>query len=131
MTAVEKAEWRPRSKAAGSNHIHASERARATKDVDLRLIGSPESVFASLQEAGRSHGFHDIRKSLPTPSTRRYKTRVCDPPAGWSTPYREFARENELAWATLEELAIAVGAFLNPVLAGNNGIWHAMEWQWS
>ena len=29
------------------------ERARATKDVDLRLIGSPESVLANLQEAGR------------------------------------------------------------------------------
>jgi Nucleotidyl transferase AbiEii toxin, Type IV TA system len=29
------------------------ERARATKDVDLRLIGSPESVLANLREAGR------------------------------------------------------------------------------
>ncbi|MGH7869573.1 MAG: nucleotidyl transferase AbiEii/AbiGii toxin family protein [Candidatus Dormibacteraceae bacterium] len=29
------------------------ERARATKDVDLRLIGSPESVPLNLQEAGR------------------------------------------------------------------------------
>jgi hypothetical protein len=29
------------------------ERARATKDVDLRLVGSPDSVLASLQAAGR------------------------------------------------------------------------------
>lgn len=29
------------------------ERARATKDIDLRLVGSPDSVLASLQEAGR------------------------------------------------------------------------------
>lgn len=29
------------------------ERARATKDVDLRLVGSPDAVLASLQQAGR------------------------------------------------------------------------------
>ena len=32
------------------------ERARATKDIDLRLVGSPDGVLASLQEAGR----HDL-----------------------------------------------------------------------
>jgi predicted nucleotidyltransferase component of viral defense system len=29
------------------------ERARATKDIDLRLVGSPENVLTKLQEAGR------------------------------------------------------------------------------
>lgn len=29
------------------------ERARATKDVDLRLVGSPDAVLANLQQAGR------------------------------------------------------------------------------
>lgn len=29
------------------------ERARATKDIDLRLIGSPERVLADLRQAGR------------------------------------------------------------------------------
>src|SRR6202040_405226 len=29
------------------------ERARTTKDIDLRLTGSPETVLADLQEAGR------------------------------------------------------------------------------
>jgi hypothetical protein len=29
------------------------ERARTTKDIDLRLIGSPDTVLARLQEAGR------------------------------------------------------------------------------
>ena len=31
------------------------ERARATKDIDLRLIGSPENVLADLRRAGRLH----------------------------------------------------------------------------
>lgn len=29
------------------------ERARTTKDVDLRMVGSPDGIFARLQEAGR------------------------------------------------------------------------------
>src|SRR5258708_1686778 len=29
------------------------ERARTTKDVDLRMVGSPDNVLARLQEAGR------------------------------------------------------------------------------
>jgi len=56
---------------------------------------------------------------------------VPDPPASWATPYRELARENELAWTTLEDLTVAVGAFLNPVLAGKSGTWRPMEWRWS
>jgi hypothetical protein len=31
------------------------ERARSTKDVDLRMVGSPEDVLAKLQEAGRKN----------------------------------------------------------------------------
>ena len=31
------------------------ERARTTKDVDLRMVGSPEDVLAKLQEAGRKN----------------------------------------------------------------------------
>jgi hypothetical protein len=53
------------------------------------------------------------------------------PPASWSTPYWELASENELGWTTLEELTVAVGAFPNPVLAGQNGTWRPTEWQWS
>src|ERR1700676_4578317 len=39
------------------------ERARTTKDIDLRLVGSPETVLARLQEAGRaarSRRFHGL-----------------------------------------------------------------------
>ncbi|MFZ5443787.1 MAG: nucleotidyl transferase AbiEii/AbiGii toxin family protein [Myxococcota bacterium] len=31
------------------------DRARTTKDVDLRMVGSPEDVLAKLQEAGRKN----------------------------------------------------------------------------
>jgi hypothetical protein len=40
------------------------------------------------------------------------------------------ARENDLAWKTLEELTAVVAKFLNPALAGSNGIWHPARWDW-
>jgi hypothetical protein len=48
----------------------------------------------------------------------------------WSAPYREMARENELAWTTIEQLTTAVTEFLNPVLAGRLGTWHPTKWIW-
>lgn len=44
------------------------ERARATKDIDLRLIGSPERVLADLRQAGRLH-LKDFMTFEITPDT--------------------------------------------------------------
>ncbi len=55
---------------------------------------------------------------------------VPDPPANWLTPYVEMARENALAWATLDQVTTAVGTFLNPVLAGEAGVWLPADWIW-
>jgi hypothetical protein len=51
------------------------ERARTTKDIDLRLVGSPEGVLERLQEAGRLDlGDFMSFQVRPTPSTRRSRT---------------------------------------------------------
>jgi hypothetical protein len=34
------------------------------------------------------------------------------------------ARSNDLAWKTIEQIASTASTFLNPVLAGNAGIWN-------
>jgi Nucleotidyl transferase AbiEii toxin, Type IV TA system len=91
---------------------------------DIALLGAAQPLDAerlrmAFAQTFEFRGTHAIPSSVP------------DPPASWSTPYRELARENELAWTTLEELTVAVGAFLNPVLAGKNGTWRPSEWQWS
>jgi len=90
---------------------------------DIALLGAVQSLDAERLRMAFAQTF-EFRGTHAVPSS------VPDPPASWSTPYRELARENELAWATLEELTVAVGAFLNPVLAGKNGTWRPMEWQW-
>jgi hypothetical protein len=77
-----------------------------------------ERLRLALAQTFEFRGTHAVPSSLP------------DPPPSWSTPYEQLARENELAWMTLEELTTAVAAFINPVLAGKHGTWRPAKWQW-
>lgn len=91
---------------------------------DIALLGTMRPLHAerlrmALTQTFEFRGTHAVPSSVP------------GPPASWSVPYRELARENELAWTTLEELTVAVEAFLNPVLAGKNGVWRPAEWVWT
>ena len=90
---------------------------------DIALLGSMQPLDAKRLRMALAQTF-EFRSTHAVPSS------VPAPPASWSNPYGDLARENELAWTTLEELTLAVGAFLNPVLAGKNGSWRPMEWQW-
>jgi len=42
-----------------------------------------------------------------------------DPLLAWVTPYAAMAREDQLAWPTLDAVTKAAKAFLDPVLAGD------------
>lgn len=90
---------------------------------DIALLGSMQPLDAGRLRMALAQTF-EFRSTHAVPSS------VPAPPPSWSNPYGELARENELAWTTLEELTAAVAAFLNPVLAGKNGSWRPMEWQW-
>jgi Nucleotidyl transferase AbiEii toxin, Type IV TA system len=90
---------------------------------DIALLGTTQPLDAERLRLALSQTF-EFRSTHAVPSS------VPNPPASWSTPYGELARENELAWTTLEELTAAVAAFINPVLAGRKGTWRPMEWQW-
>jgi hypothetical protein len=90
---------------------------------DIALLGTLQPIEAVRLRTAleRTYGFRATH-SLPTS--------VPDPPASWSNPYREMARENDLAWTTLDELTAAVAGFLNPILVGKDGVWHPAEWLW-
>jgi len=108
-------------------HAYTLPRSRPNtrvKDLpDIALLGTTQPLDAerlrlALTQTFEFRGTHAVPSSVP------------DPPATWSTPYDQLARENELTWTTLEELATAVAAFINPVLAGKNGTWRPAKWQW-
>jgi hypothetical protein len=49
----------------------------------------------------------------------------------WRTPYEVMAREDQLAWATLDDVTNAAQAFLDPVLAGGlDATWNPATWKW-
>jgi hypothetical protein len=89
----------------------------------MALLTTTESLEAGRLRAALERTF-EFRATHALPSS------LPDPPANWLTPYVEMARENELAWPTLEQLTAAVGTFLNPVLAGNGGVWRPAAWAW-
>jgi hypothetical protein len=108
-------------------HAYTMSRARLNtrvKDLpDMALLATTGPLNATRVRLALERTF-DFRATHPLPPF------LPDPPRLWSAPYREMARENELAWATIEQLTTAVTEFLNPVLAGRHGTWHPDKWIW-
>jgi len=53
------------------------------------------------------------------------------PLEAWRTPYTAMAREDHLAWPTLDEVTKATQAFLDPVLAGElDAMWEPAARAW-
>ena len=53
------------------------------------------------------------------------------PLPAWAAPYAAMAREDQLAWPTLDEVTEAARAFLDPVLAGGlDATWSPGAWAW-
>ncbi len=96
-------------------HAYTMPRQRPNSRVkdlpDIALLASVGSLDATeLREAlERTFSF---RKTHPLP------TALPDPPLEWTAPYAAMAREDDLAWATLDDVADAARRFLDPVLVG-------------
>lgn len=108
-------------------HAYTMHRARPNtrvKDLpDIVLLATTGSLEATRLRAALEGTFtfraiHLLPSSLP------------DPPANRLTSYIEMARENTLAWTTLDQVTIAAKTFLNPVLAGNECVWLPDTWDW-
>jgi hypothetical protein len=90
---------------------------------DIALLAGIQSLQAerlreALTQTFKHRSTHPLPKALPAP------------PPSWSKPYQEMARENELAWPTLEQLTSVVATFLNPVLDGSARVWQPDRWNW-
>jgi hypothetical protein len=90
---------------------------------DLALLAETRPVSAqALREALVATFGHRGTHAIPP--------MVPDPPAFWDAPYRQMAKENGLPWPTLVDLLQVVRAFMDPVLAGDAGIWDPGAWRW-
>lgn len=109
-------------------HAYTMPRARPNSRVkdlpDLALLATARAIEAKRLRAALEQTFtfrrtHSVPVMLP------------DPLASWSTPYAAMAREDQLAWPTLDAVTNAAKAFLDPVLGSDlDAEWEPAVWIW-
>jgi hypothetical protein len=109
-------------------HAYTMPRPRPNSRVkdlpDLALLATSRPLDAQRLRAALEQTF-TFRSTHTLPAT------VPSPLDAWRAPYEAMAREDSLAWATLEEVTKAAQAFLEPVLAGAfDATWVPAEWTW-
>lgn len=91
---------------------------------DIALLASIQPLSAAPLRAALEQTF-GFRKTHSLPLT------LIEPPAIWALPYAVLAREDQLPWATLEEVTRAARSFLDPVLQGSiSAEWEPAAWRW-
>jgi hypothetical protein len=107
------------------------EQARATKDIDLSVTGSPQTVLVRLQDAALRDLGDFMTFAVAVDSTHTPPIALPAPPDAWAAPYAEMARQNRLPWTDLAEVTDAARAFLDPVLGGTTeATWDPASWRW-
>ena len=110
-------------------HAYTMPRRRPNSRVkdlpDIALLATAHAVDARRLRAALEQTF-TFRKTHPLPAV------LPDPLSAWATPYAAMAREDQLAWPTLDDVTSAAKAFLDPVLAGDlDATWDPDTWAWT
>jgi hypothetical protein len=109
-------------------HAYTMPRARPNSRVkdlpDIALLATARTIEAKWLRAALEQTF-TFRKTHSLP------VMLPDPLLAWVTPYAAMAREDQLAWPTLDAVTKAAKAFLDPVLAGDlDAAWNTESWTW-
>ena len=110
-------------------HAYTMPRRRPNSRVkdlpDIALLATAQAIDARRLRAALEQTF-TFRKTHPLPAV------LPDPLSAWATPYAAMAREDQLAWPTLDDVTSAAKAFLDPVLAGDlDATWDPDTWAWT
>ncbi|MEE9384006.1 MAG: nucleotidyl transferase AbiEii/AbiGii toxin family protein [Nannocystaceae bacterium] len=109
-------------------HAYTMPRTRPNSRVkdlpDIALLATAQAIRATrLSDA--------LKQTFAFRNTHSLPATFPEPPSTWAMPYIAMAREDQLAWPTLDEVVNAAKAFLDPVLAGNlNVTWDRETWLW-
>lgn len=109
-------------------HAYTMPRPRPNSRVkdlpDIALLATAQPIDAKRLRAALEQTFA-FRKTHALPA------KVPEPVIAWSTPYAAMAREDQLAWPTLDEVTKAAQAFLDPILAGGlDATWEPGRRRW-
>jgi len=109
-------------------HAYTMPRARPNSRVkdlpDLALLASAKPIDGTRLRAALEQTF-TFRKTHALPAS------LSGPLEAWRAPYAAMARDDRLAWATLDDVTNAAKRFLDPVLAEViDAIWEPESWNW-
>ncbi|HET7503775.1 MAG TPA: nucleotidyl transferase AbiEii/AbiGii toxin family protein [Kofleriaceae bacterium] len=109
-------------------HAYTMPRARPSSRVkdlpDIALLATTRVIDAGRLRQAIDQTFL-FRNTHPVPG------RFPDPIAAWALPYAAMARDDQLAWPTLDVVTAAARAFLEPVLGdGLDAAWQPAAWSW-
>ncbi len=109
-------------------HAYTLPRSRVNSRVkdlpDLALLATTQAIDARHLRTALKQTF-SFRKTHPLPMS------VPAPPPAWESPYAAMAREDQLDWATLGDVTVAVQSFLDPLLEGDlDATWSPTTWAW-
>jgi hypothetical protein len=109
-------------------HAYTMPRLRPNSRVkdlpDIALLATTGTIDAKRLRDALEQTFA-FRKTHTLPAA------VPAPLSAWTTPYAAMAREDQLAWPTLDQVTTAAQAFLDPVLAGGlDATWEPEAWSW-
>ena len=91
---------------------------------DLALLATAQPLDAKRLRAALAQTF-TFRNTHPLP------VKLPDPLPAWTSPYAAMAREDQLAWPTLDDVTKAARTFLDPVLAETlDATWEPESWCW-
>jgi hypothetical protein len=109
-------------------HAYTLPRTRPNSRVkdlpDIALLATAQTLAAerlrtALEQTFAFRKTHELPAAVPVPLS------------AWATPYAAMAREDGLAWSTLETVTRAAQAFLDPVLGGGlTADWSPASWSW-
>jgi len=91
---------------------------------DIALLATAQPIDAKRLRAALEQTF-TFRKTHALPA------KVPEPLGAWATPYAAMARDDQLAWLTLDDVTKAAQTFLDPVLAVElDATWERETWGW-
>ncbi|HRI10443.1 MAG TPA: nucleotidyl transferase AbiEii/AbiGii toxin family protein [Nannocystaceae bacterium] len=110
--------------------LHAYTLPRA--GVNGRVKDLPDlALLAQVRTLERTRVDQALQQTFGFRASHEIPTELPEPPSVWATPYAALAREHHLPWGTLEAVAAAARAFLNPVLQRKaQTTWDPVAWSW-
>lgn len=116
--------------------VHISEKLHAytlpRRSENSRVKDLPDlAVLAQLGPLESASLRRALEATFAFRKTHAVPTAVPTPPRSWTERYERIAKEDGLAWPMIGELEEAVRAFVDPVLAGEEGSWSPDAWSWT